>query len=176
MEALLREILASPHAATQNTAEGAAAQVMAVGGVDAVVAGGKVEGGEAVSGVTVAEEKSEEEDIKEEKTTTASTDAAVAEWANEIEMQRILDEMIVLTGLVGDASSTGTVDGAQAAGDVQMSMDDLTATEYTNPELSLGLDLGLGMDLAGMGFNMDFTTSGWDVDASMNGMGGVGVF
>ena len=172
MEALLREILASPHAATQDTAEGAAAQVMAVGGVDAVVAGGKVEGGEAVSGATVAEENSEEEDIKEEKITTASTDAAVAEWANEIEMQRILDEMIVLTGLVGDASSTGT----QAAGEVQMSMDDLTATEYTNPELSLGLDLGLGMDLAGMGFNMDFTTSGWDVDASMNGMGGVGVF
>jgi len=110
-----------------------------------------------------------DEKEQEEKTSTATDsntdDAAVAEWANEIEMQRILDEMIVLTGLAGEGSG------------MEMDASGLTATspttgaEYTNPELSLGLDLGLGMD---MGFNMDFTSpGGWDVDASM---GGVGVF
>jgi hypothetical protein len=128
MEALFREILASPcaqHAAIPiNGAASAAAQVSA--------------------GV--------EEKVGEVKEKGDADESAVVEWANEIEMQRMLDSMIM--GIQGGEDGNNTLDLGMLDG---MGMD-------------LNVDLGLDMDL-GMTFDggVDYARAGWDVS-------GAGVF
>jgi hypothetical protein len=65
------------------------------------------------------------------------------EWTTEMETQRLLDEMIAMTGLVDEAETF----------------------DYSD----IGVSLGLGVD---PGLNLDMSTlSGWDMDAAIECIG-----
>ncbi|KDR67592.1 hypothetical protein GALMADRAFT_161615 [Galerina marginata CBS 339.88] len=152
MEALFREILASPrasHAAVP--VKGAAAQVS----VSAIVGAGA----EAASGgAGEAEEKKDGEAEAEAGGDSSSADeSAVVEWANEIEMQRMLDNMIM--GIQGDES------GVMLDLDLDM---DMSMGMGMGMNVDLGLDMDLGMAFDG-GVGVEYARAGWDV-------GGAGVF
>ena len=69
------------------------------------------------------------------------------EWANEIETERMLDEIIAMTGLVGSGEAT------------------FSTVEY--PEIGLSVGLGVDLDL-----NLDISTlSSWDMDAAVDCIG-----
>ncbi|PPQ82455.1 hypothetical protein CVT25_007252 [Psilocybe cyanescens] len=141
MEALFREILASPrasHAAVPS--KGAAA------GVAQVTAAG-VEGGVVVVGGG-AEQEEKGKGAKAEEHADAD-EGAVAEWANEIEMQRMLDSMIMD---IQGANELGVLDmGAGMGMDMNMSM-------------GLDMDLGMAFDAG-----VDYSRAAWDIS-------GAGVF
>ncbi|KAF8149502.1 hypothetical protein B0H34DRAFT_802485 [Crassisporium funariophilum] len=142
MEDLFREILASPratHASLLPLAGGPATQVSSSASVEGgvVVVGGKQEEEEEEKEITIGATPSgaEQQDVDANTTTIATADnSAVVDWANEIEMQRILDTMMMM--------SSGS------------EMDLGIGMEYTSPELGLELELGMGDE-----FGMDFTTA-----------------
>ena len=69
-------------------------------------------------------------------------DKSAGEWTTEMETERMLDEMIVMSGLVDDGEPFSTA-------------------EYS--DLGLGVDLGLSLDMS--------TLSGWDMDAAVECIG-----
>lgn len=104
-----------------------------------------------------AEGNAQEEKVQvKEENKTAQTDSelspidsatSVTEWANEIEMQRILDDMVMMNG------SSGI--GLDSLG-LNMSMDNLGMDMdigVVDMGLGMGIDLGFGMDI-GLGMDM----------------------
>ncbi|KAF8894361.1 hypothetical protein CPB84DRAFT_1748498 [Gymnopilus junonius] len=199
MEALYREILASPRAshAAMPVVKGVPASAGAASAAAQVSYSGmekeekkeggdeerkKKEGGEeGHGGVDDDDEKQqrEGEERKANKNVSENESAAVMEWANEIEMQRILDSMIMGISSADDFSATMN-DGSNN------SMD-LGALDLA--QAGLGIGMGMGMDVAmgldmdlGMGFSepgVDYlstlrTGAGWD-GLNLN-LGGAGVF
>ncbi len=155
MEALFHEILVSP-CTTQPPAEALplpaanSAQVMG-GGAYPGEAGSGVETSRGAS-MTRAEETREEDDntmVLEETEHLDAHNISVAEWTQEIEIQRLLDEMISMTGLVegGDLFEVGGIDLTCGPAD------------YVNPgaglDLRSALDMGMGLGVKSMSWEPD---------------------
>ena len=142
MEDLFREILASPkstNAPLLSVAGSSATEMMNIGfesgvngGVDEVVEGAK------------GEEQNEEEEgntlvsIVTETGEDDTTSTTAVDWANEIEMQSILDTMVTMSSSGGEDSQL----------DMGLGM------EFVTPAHSLGFELGI----ENLGFDMDFAS------------------
>ena len=140
MEDLFREILASPKPTTApllSVADSSATEMMSIGsglsdrGVSEEVEGAK------------GEEKGEEDRKTLVSTVTETgadntTSTTAVDWANEIEMQSILDTMILMSSSGGEDSQL----------DLGLGM------EFEIPANSLGFDLGI----ENLGFDMDFSS------------------
>ena len=141
MEDLFREILASPkstNAPLLSVADSSAAEMMSVG---SGASGGGVN--EEVEGAKGEVQKGEEEgktlaSIVTETGTDDTNSTAAVDWANEIEMQSILDTMIMM-------SSSGGEDSQSDLG---------LGIEFETPANSLGFELGI----ENLGFDMDFAS------------------
>ena len=152
LEDLFREILASPkstNAPMLSVADSSAAEMKRIG---SGVSGEGVN--EEAEGAKGEEEKGEEEgktlaSIVKETGADDTTSIAAVDWANEIEMQSILDTMIMMSSFAGGEDS-------------QLDMG------FETPANSLGFELGI----ENFGFDMDFASilsSGlaaqtWDTD------------
>ena len=140
MEDLFREILASPKPTTApllSVADSSATEMMSIG---SDLSGGGVS--EEVEG-TKGEEKGEEDRKTLVSTVTETgadntTSTTAVDWANEIEMQSILDTMILMSSSGGEDSQL----------DLGLGM------EFEIPANSLGFDLGI----ENLGFDMDFSS------------------
>jgi len=107
MEDLFREILASPkstNAPLLSVADSSATEMMSI--VSGVSGGGV---NEEVEGAKGEEQKGEEEgktlvSIVTDTGADDTTSTAVVDWANEIEMQSILDTMIMMSSFGGEDS------------------------------------------------------------------------
>ena len=128
MEDLFREILASPKATTApllSVADSSATEMMSIGS--------------GASGGGVSEEVEAKGEEKGEKILVSETASNTAvDWANEIEMQSILDTMILMSSSGGEDSQL----------DLGLGM------EFETPANSLGFDLGI----ENLGFDMDFSS------------------
>ena len=127
MEDLFREILASPKPATApllSVADSCSTEMMSIG---------------SVGGSEVSEEMEAKGEEKGEKILVSETASNTAvDWANEIEMQSILDTMILMSSSGGEDSQL----------DLGLGM------EFETPANSLGFDLGI----ENLGFDMDFSS------------------
>ncbi len=99
--------------------------------------------------MTRAEEMSEEDDNTMTLEETEHLDVhniSVAEWTQEIEIQRLLDEMISMTGLVegGDLFEVGGIDLTCGPTDPGAELD-----------LRSALDMGMGLGVKSMGWEPD---------------------
>ena len=141
MEELFREILASPkstNAPLLSAADSSATEMMSIG---SGVSGGGVN--EDVEGAKGEEQKEKEEgktfvSIATEAGADDTTSNTAVDWANEIEMQSILDTMIMMSSSGGEDSQL----------DLGLGM------EFETPANSLGFELGI----ENLGFNMDFAS------------------
>ena len=141
MEDLFREILASPkstNAPLLSVAGSSATEMMNIG---SGVGGGGVN--EEVEGAKSEEQKGEEEgntlvSIVTETGADDATSTTAVDWANEIEMQSILDTMILMSSSGGEDSQL----------DMGLGM------EFETPANSLGFELGI----ENIGFDMDFAS------------------
>jgi hypothetical protein len=133
MEDLFREILASPkstNAPLLSVADPSAAEVMLNSSVSDW----------GVKGAQGEEQKGEEE----EKTSvpvvieTEADDITAVDWANEIEMQSILDTMMTMSSSGGEDSQL----------DMGLGM------EFVTPEHTLGFELGI----ESLGIDLDFAS------------------
>lgn len=107
--------------------------------------------GEAGSGDETSGGGAEETKVEDDKAITQTQevmemehcndhDVSVAEWAHEIEMQRLLDELITMTGSVkgGELLEVGDTDTGLTCGPV----------DYANtPDLESAMDIGVGLDI-----------------------------
>jgi hypothetical protein len=137
MEDLFREILASPK--STNTpllcvADSSATEMMFGSGVSGEGVDEKVKGAEG-------EEQEEEEEktlVTETGANDTTTSTTAVDWANEIEMQSILDTMMTMSSSGGEDSQL----------DIGLGM------EFVTPENTLGFELGI----ENLGFDMDFAS------------------
>ena len=144
MEDFFREILASPkstNAPLLSVADSSATEMMNIEFCAGVSGGGVNEEVEEAKG---EEQKGEEEgenlvSILTESGADNTTSTTAVDWANEIEMQSILDTMIMMT-----SSSVGE--------DSQLDMG--LGIEFGSPANSLGFELGT----ENLGFDMDFAS------------------
>jgi hypothetical protein len=143
MEDLFREILASPkstNAPLLPVADSSATEMMNIE-FGSVVSGGGLN--EEVEGAKGEEQKGEEEgktlvSILTETGADNTTSTTAVDWANEIEMQSILDTMIMMSSPGGEDSQL----------DMGLGID------FETPANSLGFDLGI----ENLGFDMDFAS------------------
>ena len=141
MEDLFREILASPkptNAPLLSVADSSATEMMSIG---SGVSGGGVD--EEVQGAKGEEQKEEGkilDSIVIETGADDTTSTSAVDWANEIEMQSILDTMIMMSSSGGEDSQL----------DLGLGM------EFETPASSLGFELGI----ENLGFDMDFAAIG----------------
>jgi hypothetical protein len=141
MEDLFREILASPkstNAPMLSVADSSAAEMKSIG---SGVSGEGVN--EEVEGAKGEEQNGEEEgktlvSIVTETGADDTTSTTAVDWANEIEMQSILDTMIMMSSSGGEDSQL----------DMGLGM------EFETPANSLGFELGI----ENLGFDMDFAS------------------
>jgi hypothetical protein len=140
MEDLFREILASPkstNAPLLSVAGSSATEMMNIGFGGVSGGGGGVEGAKG-------EEKNEDEEgntlvsIVTETGEDDTISTTAVDWANEIEMQSILDTMITMSSSGGEDSQL----------DMGLGM------EFVTPAHSLGFELGI----ENLGFDMDFAS------------------
>ena len=130
MEDLFREILASPkstNAPLLSVADSSSTEMMFGPGVSGEGVDEEVKGAEE-------EEEEEEKTLDSAVTETGADDTTAVDWANEIEMQSILDTMMTV-------SSSG---GEDSQFDIGLGL------EFVIPENTLGL--------ANSGFDMDFAS------------------
>jgi hypothetical protein len=141
MEDFFREILASPkstNAPLLSVADSSATEMMSIGsGVSGVGVNEEVEGAKG------EEQKGEEEgktlvSMVTETGADETTSTTAVDWANEIEMQSILDTMIMMSSPGGEDSQL----------DMGLGID------FETPANSLGFDLGI----ENLGFDMDFAS------------------
>ena len=143
MEDLFREILASPKATNApllSAADSSATEMMNIG-FESGMSGGGVN--EEVEGAKGEEQKGKEEgktlvSIVTETGADDTTSTTAVDWANEIEMQSILDTMIMLSSSGGEDSQL----------DMGLGM------EFETPANSLGFELGI----ENLGFDMDLAS------------------
>ena len=144
MEDLFREILASPkstNAPLLSVAGSSATEMMNIG-FGSGVGGGGVDG--EVEGAKGEEQKKREEEgktlvsIVTETGADDTTSTTAVDWANEIEMQSILDTMVIMSSSGGEDSQL----------DVGLGL------EFVTPAHSLGFELGI----ENIGFDMDFAS------------------
>ena len=134
MEDLFREILASPkstNAPLLSVADSSAAEVM----FDSNVSGWGVNG-EAKGEEQKGEEA--EKTLVSGVTETEADETAAVDWANEIEMQSILDTMMNMSSSGGEDSQL----------DMGLGM------EFVTPEHTLGFELGI----ESLGIDVDFAS------------------
>ena len=141
MEDLFREILASPKSTNAQLLSVADSSATEMTSIESVVSGGGVN--EEVEGAEGEEQKGEEEGKTLVSIVTGTgaddtTSTTAVDWANEIEMQSILDTMIMMSSSGGEDSQL----------DLGLGM------EFETPANSLGFELGI----ENLGFDMDFAS------------------
>ena len=140
MEDLFREILASPKSTNTpllSVADSSATEMMNIAFGSGVSGGGVDEKVERAKG----EEQNGEEEGKtlvSIVTETKADDTTSVDWANEIEMQSILDTMVIMSSSGGEDSQ------------LEMGL----GMEFVTPANSLGFELGI----ENLGFDMDFAS------------------
>ncbi|KAF8187521.1 hypothetical protein BJ912DRAFT_970051 [Pholiota molesta] len=160
MEALFREILASPRAqhAVAVRGEGAAQVTAAQSGAQGA---GESEQADGQKDITIDNTKTDTQTntVKEAGTEEESA-TAVAEWAHEIEMQRMLDDMVMMHG-----------------GGLDMGMDPLGLGAMDIGVVDIGLGMGIDMDFGiDMPYSLDHQHTGSGAGAGQWDGTGVGVF
>ncbi|KAF8169665.1 hypothetical protein BJ912DRAFT_999223 [Pholiota molesta] len=161
MEALFREILASPRAqhAVAVRGEGAAQVTAAQSGAQGAGESEQADGPKDITTINNTKTDTQITTVKEAETEEESA-TAVAEWAHEIEMQRMLDDMVMMHG-----------------GGLDMGMDPLGLGAMDIGVVDIGLGMGIDMDFGiDMPYSLDHQHTGSGAGAGQWDGTGVGVF